>query len=93
MSYSPAMTSAFGLSPFVIAAVLLGVLGLIFLLAGLSALRRVRPLRFTLRTLVGLLLLALGALAGAIGIGMKGYRALTREDLAALEKDYEEVGA
>jgi hypothetical protein len=77
------VTSAFGTSPFVIAAVLLGLLGLVFIVAGLSALRRIRPLRFTLRTLVGLLLLALGALAGAVGLGMTGYRALTREDLAA----------
>jgi hypothetical protein len=77
------VTPVFGFSPFVLAAVVLGVLGLIFLIAGLSALRRVRPLRFTLRTLMGLLLLSLGALAGAIGVGLTGYRALTREDLAA----------
>lgn len=32
---------------------------------------------------MGLLLLSLGALAGTVGIGMQGYRALTREDLAA----------
>jgi hypothetical protein len=78
-----ALTSAFGISPFVLAAALLGVLGGLFIIAGLVALRRARPLRFALRTLAGLLLLALGALAGAIGIGMSGYRALTREDVAA----------
>jgi hypothetical protein len=33
--------------------------------------------------LVGLLLLALGSLAGTISVGMMGYRALTREDVAA----------
>ena len=33
--------------------------------------------------LVGLALLSAGALAGAIALGMQGYRALTREDLAA----------
>ncbi len=42
-----------------------------------------RPLRFVLRTLSGLLLLSLGALAGTVAIGTQGYRALTREDLAA----------
>jgi hypothetical protein len=70
-------------SPFVLAAALFGVLGGMFIIAGLVALRRARPLRFALRTLAGLLLLALGTLAGAIGIGMSGYRALTREDVAA----------
>jgi hypothetical protein len=77
------MTSVFDTSPFVVAAALFGALGGIFILAGLVALRRARPLRFALRTLVGLLLLSLGALAGAIGVGMSGYRALTREDVAA----------
>ena len=73
----------FDSSPFVLAAVLFGALGGIFVIAGLTALVRVRPLRFTVRTLIGLLLLSLGALAGAIGVGMKGYRALTREEVAA----------
>jgi hypothetical protein len=77
------VTSLLATSPFVIAAVLFGALGGIFVIAGLVALRRARPLRFALRTLFGLLLLSLGALAGAIGIGMTGYRALTREDVAA----------
>jgi hypothetical protein len=58
-------------------------LGGVFIIAGLVALGRARPLRFALRTLAGLLLLALGGLAGAIGVGMSGYRALTREDIAA----------
>jgi hypothetical protein len=70
-------------SPFVLAAALFGASGGLFIIAGLVALRRARPLRFALRTLAGLLLLALGTLAGAIGIGMSGYRALTREDVAA----------
>jgi hypothetical protein len=43
----------------------------------------VRPLRFALRTLTGVLLLSLGAFAGAIGVGTMGYRALTREEVAA----------
>lgn len=77
------MPSAFATSPFVFAAGALGLLGAIFIVTGLAALVRFRPLRFTLRTLMGLLLLALGALSGAIGLGMQGYRALTREDVAA----------
>jgi hypothetical protein len=70
-------------SPFVIAAVVFGLAGVIFILSGMTALLRWRPLRFMLRTLIGLLLLAMGVIAGGIGIGMQGYRALTREDVAA----------
>lgn len=70
-------------SPFVVAAIGLVAVGAILVIAGLLALFRLRLLPFLLRTLVGLLLLSLGALAGAIAIGIEGYRALTREDLAA----------
>ncbi len=77
------MTSALATQPLMLAAALFGVLGGILLVAGLVALLRKRPFRFILRTLMGLLLLSLGALAGAVAVGMQGYRALTREDLAA----------
>jgi len=73
----------FDTSPFVLAAVVFGALGGLFVIAGLTALMRYRPMRFTIRTLLGLLLLSVGALAGAVGLGMKGYRALTREEVAA----------
>ena len=69
--------------PFVLAALLFGVLGAVLILSGLTALLRWRPMRFLLRTLMGLLLLSLGVIAGGVGFGMQGYRALTREDLAA----------
>ena len=77
------MASGLATQPLVLAAAAFGVIGGILLIAGLVALRRRRPFRFMLRTLMGLLLLSLGALAGTVGIGMQGYRALTREDLAA----------
>ena len=70
-------------SPFFLAAIALGALGAILVVAGIASLVRARPLRFALRTLSGLLLLSLGALAGTIAVGTQGYRALTREDLAA----------
>jgi hypothetical protein len=70
-------------SPFLIAALVLGVLGAVLILAGLVSLFRVRLLRFALRTLGGLLLISLGALAGGVALGVQGYRALTREDVAA----------
>jgi len=69
--------------PLVIAGVLFGILGAVLVLAGLVALRRRRPFRFLIRSVFGLLLLALGALSASISIGMQGYRALTREELAA----------
>ena len=78
-----ALTPELSTSPFFLAAIALGALGAILVVAGIVALVRARPLRFALRTLSGLLLLSLGALAATIAIGTQGYRALTREDLAA----------
>jgi hypothetical protein len=68
---------------FVIVAAALGVVGILLILSGLAALVRLRPMRFAFRTVFGLLLVSLGALSGGVGIGMRGYRALTREDVAA----------
>lgn len=70
-------------SPLFVAAIALATCGVLAVVAGIVALTRARPLRFAMRTLAGLLLLALGALAGAIAVGIQGYRALTREDIAA----------
>src|SRR4051812_42073074 len=71
------------LSPFVLAAIGFGAFGAILVIAGLVALFRWRPMRFLLRTLCGFLLLSLGALSGAIAMGIQGYQALTREEVAA----------
>ena len=70
-------------SPFGVASLVLAVLGALLLISGLGALLRLRPFRFVSRTLFGLLLLALGAVAALIAIGTHGYTALTREDIAA----------
>jgi len=70
-------------SPLFLAGMALAALGFVFLLLGLAALLRLRPLSFLVRTLAGALLIALGALAGAVAVGVQGYRALTREDIAA----------
>jgi hypothetical protein len=77
------MSSELITSPFYLAAITLGTLGAILIVAGIAALIRARPLRFALRTLAGLVLLSIGGLAGAIAIGTQGYLALTREDVAA----------
>lgn len=70
-------------TPISLVAIVLAALGVVFIFAGLRAMMKGRPLRFTIRTLTGLLLLSCGALAGTIAIGTQGYRAFTREDVAA----------
>jgi hypothetical protein len=70
-------------SPLFVSAVAFAAAGIVLLLSGLAALARLRPLRFAIRTLLGLLLLVLGGLAATVSAGMIGYRALTREDVAA----------
>src|SRR5262245_24565820 len=69
--------------PWILGAAVLFSLGLVLILAGLTALFGLHPLRFITRTLLGLLLIALGLLEGTITLGIQGYRALTHEDLAA----------
>jgi len=70
-------------TPLFIAAIVFGVLGAVLVLAGFAALWRARVLGFVTRALFGGVLVAIGALSGAIAIGMQGYAALAREDLAA----------
>jgi hypothetical protein len=69
--------------PWILGATVLLALGLILILAGLTALFGLHPLRFMTRTLLGLLLISLGVIEGTITIGIYGYRALTQEELAA----------
>jgi len=54
--------------------------------AAVGALRRKRWLGGGVRVLLGLLFITLAALAGAITIGIQGYRALTYEEVAATVK-------
>jgi hypothetical protein len=66
-------------SPLALAAIAFGIIGVILVLGGLVALLRLRPLRFFWRTVVGLVMLS----GAAIAIGLEGYQALTREEVAA----------
>ena len=75
--------TTWSVSPLALAAVVLAVPGVLLLIAGVVALRRRRPFRFAFRTLLGLLMLTTGALLAAISVGLNGYRALTREEVAA----------
>jgi hypothetical protein len=70
-------------SPYFLTAVALLVFGIILTIGGFVALVRARISSFTLQTLLGLLLLFLGGLAGMIAFGIQGYQTLTREEVAA----------
>jgi hypothetical protein len=70
-------------TPLAIAAFVFGALGALFLVAAIIALFRARAFGFAIRLLAAIAFLATGSLFGAIAIGTQGYRALTREDLAA----------
>lgn len=64
-------------------AILVGALGLAFLVAAFVALRRGKVLRLASRLSLSIALLAVAALLATIGIGTQGYMALTHEDIAA----------
>jgi hypothetical protein len=70
-------------APLFLLAAIFGVLGVLLLLAGIGSFFYLQLKQSAIRVVAGLLLLALGTLAGTISVGMMGYRALTREDVAA----------
>jgi hypothetical protein len=72
-----------GSLPWLLGAAVLLALGALLIFAGLVALFGLHPLRFVTRTLFGMLLISLGVLEGGITLGLQGYRALTREQVAA----------
>lgn len=71
------------MSPLLVLIVGCGLLSLLFLLYGMTALRRRRRFGGGLQLLLGLLLLALGGIGTLALLGMAGYRTLTREVVAA----------
>lgn len=70
-------------SPLFLAGIVFGVMGVVLLFGAIAAFVRLRLFSFAFRTLFGMLLLALGGGAVMIAIGIQGYRALMREDVAA----------
>jgi hypothetical protein len=60
------------------------VVGLAFLIAAVSALRRVRLVRMSLRLVLAVALFAVAGFFAALSVGTQGYRALTREEVAAI---------
>ncbi|MGH8702947.1 MAG: hypothetical protein ACREVR_17470 [Burkholderiales bacterium] len=75
----PELTNA----PLFLFAALFGVLGVVLVVAAVVSFIQLRLPQSAIRMVAGLILLALGALAGTISVGMMGYRALTREEVAA----------
>jgi len=76
-------TTDTGISPLLAAAIALGIVGTGLIVTGALALLGLHPIRFTVRTLLGLAFLALGGLAALLCAGVQGYRTLTHEELAA----------
>lgn len=70
-------------APLFLLAAIFGVLGVLLILAGIGSFIYLQLKQSAIRVVAGLLLLTLGTLAGTISVGMMGYRALTREDVAA----------
>ena len=70
-------------TPLLIAAIGLGVVGLLLLLSALVALLSIKPFRFLGHTILGLIFLAMGSAVGVVALGTKGYRAFTHEEVAA----------
>lgn len=65
-------------------ALIFALIGLVFLFAAVSALRRRRLAPLVTRLAFSLVLFAAGALLAAIAIGVQGYRSLTHEEVAAV---------
>lgn len=63
-------------------------LGLVFMLVARGAARRRRWQRMTVGGLMGLLFLTLATLSATVGVSIRGYRALTREEVAATIRTY-----
>ena len=70
-------------SPWLVAALVLAVVGAGLLLAAIVALVTLSPIKFITRTLAGVLFIAFGAAAGLVGAGTYGYHPFAREELAA----------
>jgi hypothetical protein len=73
----------FALDPLAVVSVLAGLLSFAFLLLGLALARRRRALGATLALLLATLLLSSAALFATVTVATQGYKALTREELAA----------
>ena len=74
------------LNPLTVFAIVSAASSLFFFIVAILALRKRKFLGGAIGILLGLLFLSLGALFGAITVGIQGYRALVREEVAAVVK-------
>lgn len=72
--------------PLIAVAALFALLGLVFFIMALAALKRRAIFGAAMNAVVALLMISLSALFGAISIAIQGYHALTREEPAAIVK-------
>lgn len=71
-------------NPLNIIAVLFALLGLLFLIMTIAALKKRKLFGTAVIFVIALLMISLSTLFGTISIAIQGYRALTREELAAI---------
>jgi hypothetical protein len=73
-------------NPLIVIAMLFALLGLIFLILTIAALKKRALFGTAMKFVVALLMISLSALFGTLSIAIQGYHALTREELAAIVK-------
>ncbi len=73
-------------NPLIILTILFALLGILFFVLAVRTLKKKKLFSSSLNTVIALLMLSLSVLCGTITIAIKGYYALTREDLAATVK-------
>lgn len=73
-------------NPLIVTAMLFALLGLIFFILTIAALKKKKFLGSAFKLVVALLMVSLSALFGTISIAIQGYHALTLEELAATVK-------
>jgi hypothetical protein len=81
--WSTVLTSGLVDATWLYVAIGLALLGLLLVLGSVVALLRLRPFRFVLRLLAGVIALLIGGLAALVAVGTAGYRMLTQETVAA----------
>lgn len=73
-------------NPLIVTAMLFALLGLIFLIMAIAALKKRKLFGAAFKFIIALLMISLSTLFGTISIAIQGYRALTLEELAATVK-------
>ena len=73
-------------NPLIVTTMLFALLGFIFLIMTIVALKKRKLFGTTMNFVSALLMVSLSALFGTISIAIQGYHALTREELAAIVK-------